>query len=51
MEIISYLNNKSGKRFSYKNQQTKKIYKCKNFKEGYILDDFKKVIDIKCLKG
>ena len=49
MEIISYLNNKSGKRFSYKNQQTKKYINAR-IKEGYILDDFKKVIDIKCLK-
>ena len=50
MEIISYLNNKSCKRFSYKNQQTKKYINAR-IKEGYILDEIlKKVIDIKCLK-
>ncbi len=49
MEIISYLNNKSGKRYSYKNQQTKKFINAR-LKDGFILEDFKKVIDIKCNK-
>ena len=48
-EIIEYLNQKSGKRFSYKTQTTKRFINAR-LKEGYIYTDFKKVIDIKCTK-
>lgn len=48
-DIITYLNEKSGKRYSYKNAQTKKYINAR-VKEGYDINDFKKVIDIKCIK-
>ena len=46
-EIINYLNECTGKQF----KPTTKIYKEKinaRLKDGYVLDDFKKVIEIKC---
>ena len=39
----------SGKKFSYKSNATIKFIDSR-LKEKYILDDFKKVIDIKCTK-
>jgi len=48
-DIITYLNEKSGKRYSYKNAQTKKYINAR-IKDGYNISDFKKVIDIKCIK-
>ena len=44
--IIKYLNNKVNKRFSYKSESNRKLIKAR-FNEGYKLDDFIKVIDIK----
>jgi uncharacterized phage protein (TIGR02220 family) len=49
IDIIKYLNEKSGKRYSYKNAQTKKYINAR-IKEGYDISHFKKVIDIKCVK-
>ena len=49
IDIIRYLNEKSGKRYSYKNAQTKKYINAR-IKDGYNIKDFKKVIDIKCTK-
>ena len=44
--IIEYLNNKVNKKFSYKSVSNRKLIKAR-FNEGYKLDDFIKVIDIK----
>lgn len=44
--IIEYLNNKVNKRFSYKSESNRKLIKAR-FNEGYKLDDFIRVIDIK----
>lgn len=44
--IIEYLNNKVNKRFSYKSESNRKLIKAR-FNEGYKLEDFMKVIDIK----
>lgn len=44
--IIEYLNKKVNKRFSYKSESNRKLIKAR-FNEGYKLDDFIKVIDIK----
>ena len=44
--IIKYLNNKVNKRFSYKSESNRKLIKAR-FNEGYKLEDFMKVIDIK----
>ena len=44
--IIEYLNKKVNKKFSYKSVSNRKLIKAR-FNEGYKLDDFIKVIDIK----
>ncbi len=44
--IIEYLNKKVNKRFSYKSESNRKLIKAR-FNEGYELEDFIKVIDIK----
>lgn len=44
--IIEYLNKKVNKRFSYKSESNRKLIKAR-FNEGYKLEDFLKVIDIK----
>lgn len=46
-EIISYLNLKTDKHFKTNSEKTKSLVNAR-FKEGYRVDDFKKVIDIKC---
>ena len=46
-EIVNYLNLKTGKNFSPKTEATVK-YINGRFSEGRTLEDFKKVIDIKC---
>jgi uncharacterized phage protein (TIGR02220 family) len=46
--IIEYLNKKSGKNFKPNTDKTKKIISVR-LKEKYTIEDFKKVIDIKCL--
>ena len=48
-QIIEHLNIQSGKKFSYKSNATIKFIDSR-LKEKYILDDFKKEIDIKCTK-
>ena len=45
-EVIAYLNEKTKKRYRASNQQASKLIKGR-IKEGYDLDDFKKVIDNK----
>lgn len=48
-DIIVHLNEKSGKSFTAKAKETIKVIEAR-IKEGYTLDDFKKVIDTKCAK-
>ena len=48
-EIISYLNEKTGKHFTSKNKQTIKFINGR-LSEGYTIEDFKKVIDNRCEK-
>lgn len=45
-QVISYLNEKTGKKYKI-TDSTKKMIRARQ-KEGYTLDDFKKVIDNKC---
>lgn len=45
-EIIDYLNEKAGKRYSYKSKETKDFIKAR-YKEDRTLEDFKTVIDTK----
>ncbi len=47
VEIVDYLNKKSGKKFSPKISSTQKHIAAR-LKEGRTVDDFKKVIDTKC---
>lgn len=46
-EIIDYLNTKSFKNYRYTPDKTKKVIRAR-LHEGFTVDDFKKVIDIKC---
>lgn len=46
-EIVSYLNQKTGKTFKPETANTKK-HIFGRLKEGYSLEDFKRVIDVKC---
>ena len=46
-EIIDYLNQKTGKHFKSSTPKTKSLINAR-IKEGFTLDDFKKVIDTKC---
>lgn len=48
-KIVSYLNEKSGKRFQPTTDETKRVIVAR-WNQGYTLEDFKKVIDIKCGK-
>lgn len=45
-EIISYLNQKLGTKYSHTSRDTKKHIQAR-FRDGYTLDDFKYVIDVK----
>ena len=45
--IVDYLNSKAGKKYKY-NSETTKDKIIARFNEGYSVDDFKKVIEIKC---
>ena len=45
-EIILYLNNKTGKNYKHSTPTTKLLINTR-MKEGFVVDDFKKVIDIK----
>lgn len=47
--IIDYLNQKTGKKFTIKNKKTINSINAR-FKEGFNVEDFKTVIDIKCSK-
>ena len=46
-EIIDYLNQKAGKSFKHSAAGNKKVIKAR-WNEGYKLDQFKRVIDVKC---
>lgn len=46
-EVVSYLNEKTGKNFRASTPGTQQHINAR-IEDGYILDDFKKVIDIKC---
>ena len=48
-EIIDYLNQKTGKHYKASTQKTKRLIRAR-FNENYTVDDFKKVIDNKCLE-
>lgn len=48
-EVIEYLNEKTNKKFTTKNKQTIRFINAR-IKEGYNVDHFKKVIDIKSVK-
>lgn len=48
-EIIEHLNLRVGAKYRASNQNTRKIIQAR-FKEGYTLDDFKMVIDKKCVE-
>ena len=45
-EVIEYLNEKTGKKISYRSNGNKKLIRAR-INEGYTVDDFKKVIDNK----
>ncbi|MFK4417152.1 putative phage protein (TIGR02220 family) [Bacillus sp. RC251] len=45
-DIVSYLNEKAGKSFKHKTAKTRSLIKAR-FKDGFTIDDFKRVIDIK----
>lgn len=45
-EIIDYLNEKTGSRYKHTSKKTQSLIKAR-FNDGFTLDDFKKVIDIK----
>lgn len=49
VEIIDYLNEKAGKRFSHKTKETAKHINAR-LKDGYTVDDFKRVIDNRVMK-
>ena len=48
-EIVEYLNKRTGKNYRASSQKTKRLIKAR-FNEKYTVDDFKKVIDNKCLE-
>lgn len=48
-EIIDYLNHATGKNFKPKSKNTQRHISAR-LKEGYTIDDFKKVIDVKSVK-
>lgn len=48
-EIIDYLNEKAGTKFRYNSKQTQKHINAR-IKEGYTLEDFKHVVDVKVYK-
>lgn len=49
VEIIDYLNEKAGKRFSHKTKETAKHISAR-LKDGYTVEDFKRVIDNRVMK-
>ena len=48
-EIVDYLNKRTGKKYRASSQKTRRLIKAR-FNEKYTVDDFKKVIDNKCLE-
>lgn len=48
-DIISYLNEKVGKSFKHKTAKTRTLINAR-FKDGFTIDDFKQVIDIKTVQ-
>lgn len=46
-EVIDYLNERTGKKFKTSSKQTRSLIYARA-REGYTLDDFKRVIDVKC---
>jgi uncharacterized phage protein (TIGR02220 family) len=48
-QIISYLNYKTGKSFSHKSKSSVSFINAR-IKEGYKIEDFKRVVDVKCIK-
>lgn len=46
-DIVDYLNKKADKNFKHDTKQTRSLIKAR-YNESFTLDDFKKVIDIKC---
>ncbi len=48
-QVIEYLNDKTNKKFTIKNKQTIRFINAR-LKEGFNIDDFKKVIDVKSEK-
>lgn len=46
-EIIDYLNQRAGTHFRHRSKDTRS-HICGRWNEGYRLDDFKRVIDVKC---
>ena len=48
-EIIDYLNKRTGRNYRASSQKTRRLIKAR-FNEKYTVDDFKKVIDNKCLE-
>ena len=46
-DIVEYLNEKTGSHFRWQSKDTQRHINAR-IKEGYTLDDFKKVVDIKC---
>ena len=48
-EIVEYLNKRTGKNYRASSQKTRRLIKAR-FNEKYTVDDFKKVIDNKCLE-
>lgn len=47
VEILSYLNEKTGKNYSHKSEANKKLINGR-MNEGRTVEDFKRVIDVKC---
>jgi uncharacterized phage protein (TIGR02220 family) len=46
-EIISYLNERSGKKFRSSSKQTRSLINAR-LRDGYTIEDFRHVIDVKC---
>ena len=49
VEIVTYLNGVAGKQYRHSTRKTKDLIKAR-WNEGFRLDDFKKVVDIKALE-
>ena len=47
IKIIDYLNKKTSKKFKHNTKHTKELINAR-LKDGYSVDDFKRVVDVKC---